>query len=80
MNEGTFKDIEKLETDLWAAADNLRANSDLKSTEYATPVLGLIAVYQQVWRSSDWLLAVASVCLLASLWMAGRRTGRLAEV
>ena len=44
-----------------------------------TPVLGLIAVYQQVWRSSDWLLAVASVCLLASLWMAGRQTGRLAE-
>ena len=27
---------------LWSAADNLRANSDLKSSEYATPVLGLI--------------------------------------
>ena len=34
--------IKKLEKDLWAAADNLRANTDLKSTEYATPVLGLI--------------------------------------
>jgi type I restriction enzyme M protein len=26
----------------WSAAGNLRANSDLKSSEYATPVLGLI--------------------------------------
>jgi type I restriction enzyme M protein len=32
-------DIEKK---LWAAADELRANSKLKSSEYATPVLGLI--------------------------------------
>ncbi len=34
--------LKQLETDLWAAADNLRANTDLKSSEYATPVLGLI--------------------------------------
>jgi type I restriction enzyme M protein len=34
--------IKKLEADLWSAADKLRANSDLKSSEYATPVLGLI--------------------------------------
>lgn len=27
---------------LWAAADEFRANSELKSSEYATPVLGLI--------------------------------------
>lgn len=27
---------------LWAAADDLRANSKLKSSEYPTPVLGLI--------------------------------------
>jgi len=33
---------QQLENDLWAAADNLRANSDLKSSEYSTPVLGLI--------------------------------------
>lgn len=31
-----------LEKRLWEAADNLRANSELKSSEYATPVLGLI--------------------------------------
>ena len=39
MNKDQLK---QLENDLWAAADNLRANSDLKSSEYATPVLGLI--------------------------------------
>ncbi len=38
----TTKALKQLENDLWAAADNLRANTDLKSTEYATPVLGLI--------------------------------------
>ena len=31
-----------LETRLWDAADQLRANSELKSSEYAVPVLGLI--------------------------------------
>ena len=34
--------LKQLEADLWSAADKLRANSDLKSSEYATPVLGLI--------------------------------------
>ncbi|MES2206782.1 MAG: class I SAM-dependent DNA methyltransferase [Pseudomonadota bacterium] len=34
--------LKQLETDLWSAADKLRANTDLKSNEYATPVLGLI--------------------------------------
>lgn len=39
MNKDQLK---QLEDDLWAAADNLRANSDLKASEYSTPVLGLI--------------------------------------
>jgi type I restriction enzyme M protein len=34
--------LKKLEADLWKAADSLRANSDLKASEYSTPVLGLI--------------------------------------
>src|SRR5688572_12515583 len=38
----TSEELKQLEKDLWAAADNLRANSDLKSSEYSTPVLGLI--------------------------------------
>ena len=42
MNSDAFKDIEKLETDLWEAADNLRANSKLTSSDYFMPVLGVI--------------------------------------
>ena len=38
----TTEDIKKLESTLWQTADTLRANSDLKSSEYSTPVLGLI--------------------------------------
>ena len=34
--------LKQLEADLWRSADTLRANSDLKSNEYSTPVLGLI--------------------------------------
>jgi type I restriction enzyme M protein len=42
MNTGTYKNIEKLEADLWEAADNLRANSKLTSSDYFMPVLGVI--------------------------------------
>jgi type I restriction enzyme M protein len=38
----TAEQIKKLEATLWQSADTLRANSDLKSSEYSTPVLGLI--------------------------------------
>ena len=38
----TREQLKQLEADLWSAADNLRANSDLKSSEYSTPALGLI--------------------------------------
>jgi hypothetical protein len=37
-----FGNIEKLERDLWEAADNLRANSKLTSSDYFMPVLGVI--------------------------------------
>jgi type I restriction enzyme M protein len=29
--------LKKFEADLWRAADSLRANSDLKASEYSTP-------------------------------------------
>ncbi len=32
----------QIESRLWSAADELRANSDLRGSEYSTPVLGLI--------------------------------------
>ncbi len=38
----TIQRIEKLEADLWEAADNLRANSKLSSNAYFLPVLGII--------------------------------------
>lgn len=42
MQDDASSKIEQLETDLWAAADNLRANSKLTSSEYCMPVLGVI--------------------------------------
>ena len=42
MNRDAFQDIEKLEANLWEAADNLRANSKLTSSDYFMPVLGVI--------------------------------------
>ena len=42
MTQDAKHSIEQLETDLWAAADNLRANSKLTSSEYCMPVLGVI--------------------------------------
>ena len=37
-----MQNIEKLESSLWEAADNLRANSKLTSSDYFMPVLGVI--------------------------------------
>ncbi len=37
-----MQDVEKLEKDLWAAADQLRAYSKLTSSDYFMPVLGII--------------------------------------
>jgi len=42
MSHDALRDIEKLEASLWDAADNLRANSNLASSEYFMPVMGLI--------------------------------------
>ena len=38
----TNKQLKNLKDRLWEGADQLRANSGLKATEYATPILGLI--------------------------------------
>jgi len=42
MTTDSYHDIKKLEDDLWEAADNLRANSKLTSSDYFMPVLGVI--------------------------------------
>lgn len=38
----TKEEQKQLEADLWRSADLLRQGSDLKSSEYSTPVPGLI--------------------------------------
>jgi hypothetical protein len=53
MTTDAFKDIEKLENDLWEAADNLRANSKLTSSDYFMPVLGVIFLRHAANRFDD---------------------------
>jgi type I restriction enzyme M protein len=42
MTGNALQNIEQIESSLWEAADQLRANSKLTSSEYAMPVLGVI--------------------------------------
>ncbi len=42
MIHNALHNIEQLESSLWEAADQLRANSKLTSSEYCMPVLGVI--------------------------------------
>jgi len=57
----------ELEKRLWGAADELRANSKLKSSEYSVPVLGLIFL-----RYADHKFAMAQAKLTSQ--GSGRRT------
>ncbi len=57
----------ELEKRLWGAADELRANSELKSSEYSVPVLGLIFL-----RYADHKFATAQAKLTSQ--GSGRRT------
>ncbi len=59
----------EIEKKLWDAADRLRANSKLKSSEYATPVLGLIFL-----RFADHKFKQVEQQLQASLPPGSRRT------
>lgn len=60
-----YTDVEKR---LWDAADQLRANSKLKSSEYSVPVLGLIFL-----RYADHKFTRASQALAASQESSRRR-------
>lgn len=59
----------EIEKRLWASADELRANSKLKSSEYSVPVLGLIFL-----RYADHRFA------LAEKELADKGSGRRAKV
>jgi type I restriction-modification system DNA methylase subunit len=58
----------EIEKKLWASADELRANSNLKSSEYSVPVLGLIFL-----RFADQRFAQVERELTASLPVGSRR-------
>ncbi len=59
----------EIEKKLWASADELRANSNLKSSEYSVPVLGLIFL-----RFADQRFAQVERELAASVPVGSRRT------
>ncbi len=61
--------LDDLETRLWDAADTMRANSGLRSSEYSTPVLGLIFL-----RFADVKFGHADQQLRAELPANSRRT------
>jgi type I restriction enzyme M protein len=42
MSTNALQNISRIEDSLWEAADQLRANSKLTSSEYCMPVLGVI--------------------------------------
>jgi hypothetical protein len=46
MNQNQPTAFAQLEADLWKAADQLRANSKLTSSEYCMPVLGVIFLHR----------------------------------
>ncbi|UJS25546.1 type I restriction-modification system subunit M [Thiothrix winogradskyi] len=69
--------LKQLETDLWSAADNLRANTGLKSSEYATPVLGLIFLK---FADNKYRHAEADIVAEYQRLQGGRREKSLAEI
>jgi len=69
QREKTANNNSEAERRLWAAADEFRANSELKSSEYATPVLGLIFL-----RYADHKFTIAEKELAGELLL--RRSAR----
>ena len=59
----------EIEKKLWASADELRANSNLKSSEYSIPVLGLIFL-----RFADQRFAHVEQELTSTVHVGSRRT------
>lgn len=57
------QELKHLETKLWEAADQLRANSKLTATEYSFPVLGLIFLRHAHHRFKKALINIEASCL-----------------
>ena len=58
MTANAFRNIAQIETSLWEAADQLRANSNLTATEYSMPVLGVIFLRHATNRYQSALQAI----------------------
>lgn len=58
VQQNPFAQIETLQSHLWDAADNLRANSKLTANEYCMPVLGIIFLRHATNRYNDALKAI----------------------
>lgn len=58
MTANAFHNISQIESSLWEAADQLRANSKLTSSEYCMPVLGVIFLRHATNRYSAALQAI----------------------
>jgi len=58
MTANAFHNIAQIETSLWEAADQLRANSNLTATEYSMPVLGVIFLRHATNRYQSALQAI----------------------
>ena len=69
--------LKKLEADLWRAADSLRANSDLKASEYSTPVLGLIFLK---FADNKYLQNEAAILAEYQKLKGGRREKKLSDI
>ena len=58
MSSTALSELSKIEASLWEAADQLRANSKLTSSEYCMPVLGVIFLRQASNRYDAALAAI----------------------
>ena len=58
MSSSALTELNKIEASLWEAADQLRANSKLTSSEYCMPVLGVIFLRHASNRYDDALAAI----------------------
>ncbi len=58
MSSSALNNLNKIEASLWEAADQLRANSKLTSSEYCMPVLGVIFLRHASNRYDDALAAI----------------------
>jgi hypothetical protein len=56
MSQHQLTGFAQLEDDLWEAADQLRANSKLTSSEYCMPVLGVTFLHRDLLRNRPYHL------------------------